>query len=55
LQALQDPTPENIGLILAAEWDPDCVPMPWVPSLCAHANHWPKPQQHHNNRWRDDH
>jgi len=30
-QAIQDPTPENIGLILAARWDPFCVPVPWVP------------------------
>jgi RNA polymerase sigma factor (sigma-70 family) len=30
-QAIQDPTPENIGLILGARWDPFCVPVPWVP------------------------
>lgn len=30
-QAIQDPTPENIGLILAARWDPFCGPVPWVP------------------------
>ena len=30
-QAIQDPTPENIGLFLAARWDPFCVPVPWVP------------------------
>jgi RNA polymerase sigma factor (sigma-70 family) len=36
-QALQDPTLENIGLILAARWDPLCVPVPWLP--------WPWPEQ----------
>ncbi|ACU74986.1 RNA polymerase, sigma-24 subunit, ECF subfamily [Catenulispora acidiphila DSM 44928] len=41
-QAIKDPTPENIGLILAARWDPFCVPVPWVPWLQwppAHGTH----------------
>jgi RNA polymerase sigma factor (sigma-70 family) len=56
-QALQDPTPENIELILAARWDPFCVPMPWVdwpqlPQLpeLPQWPQWPLPTGHHMGR-----
>ena len=48
-QAIQDPTPENIGLILAARWDPFCVPVPWVPPLpWSQRSQWPQDNQHHS-------
>ncbi|MBS2549918.1 hypothetical protein KGQ19_23925, partial [Catenulispora sp. NL8] len=32
-QALQDPTLQNIVLILEAHWNPLCIPVPWLPTL----------------------
>ncbi|MEY9926653.1 RNA polymerase sigma factor (sigma-70 family) [Catenulispora sp. GP43] len=58
-QTLQDPTPENIGLILAARWDPLCLPLPWVtvtwpqlPQLppLPQWPQWPLPGTHHTGK-----
>ncbi|NUR28933.1 MAG: hypothetical protein HOV83_24340, partial [Catenulispora sp.] len=44
-RASQHPNYENIGLIIAAEWDPECDPeehwIPWVPhrSPSPHGTH----------------
>jgi hypothetical protein len=28
---MNHPTDQNLGLVLGAEWDPDCFPVPWAP------------------------